>query len=365
MEISRDLYYSSLLFHHTRRLWRWLARIESGIFREDIDKQSITAPIYIAGIARSGSTILLEMLNQHPHLACHRYSDFPNFYTPYWNNWLHQRTLNTGGTPKERSHSDRILITRDSPEAIEEAIWMEFFPHCHSLETTQVLGAEGINKDFESFYREHIAKLLLVRNRKRYLTKGNYNLTRLGYIHKLFPDARFLMPVRHPVNHIASMMKQDRLFCEGLKNNPRSQAYLGWAGHFEFGPDKRFINLGNRKLTEDILERWAAGDMVEGWALHWKSLYEFALNQQKTDTNLSAATLLVRYEDLCNNSEATIEKILQHCLLPKELFEETAVKYSNSLTLPDYYQPSFSKNELGIIQDICGETAAHIGYGCF
>ena len=89
---------------------------------------------------------------------------------------------------------------------------MAFFSTLHDPGSSAVLNGETNNKEFANFYKDHIRKLLLLRGGRRYLSKANYNLTRLGYLLKLFPDARFLLPVRDPVWHIASLMRQHQRF---------------------------------------------------------------------------------------------------------------------------------------------------------
>ncbi len=239
---------------------------------------------------------------------------------------------------------------------------MEFFPGCHDTTSSQVLGAGVSNPAFESFYRDHIRKLLLIRDRKRYLTKGHYNLTRLAYIQSLFPDARFVIPVRHPVNHMASLMKQDLLFNVGLKGNSRAQHYLAWAGHFEFGPDKRPIHTGDDSLTLEIRRGWQQDEKVRAWALYWNALYRFSLDQLESYSGLKNACLWLRYEDLCGNSADSIDRILEHCHLPSEGFGAVRSYYIEHLTESDYYKVEFSQAERRLIADICGETAARLGY---
>src|SRR3546814_12886608 len=85
---------------------------------------------------------------------------------------------------------------------------------------------------------------LWVRRRPRYLSKANYNVTRMEYLLKLFPDARFVLPLRDPAAHIASLMKQQRLFCEGERRHPAALEHMRRIGHFEFGIDRRPINVG-------------------------------------------------------------------------------------------------------------------------
>src|SRR5690606_16366424 len=98
---------------------------------------------------------------------------------------------------------------------------------------SQFLDRSCSNPEFEKFYRDHLLKLLWVRDRSRYASKGNYNISRLPYLQKMFPEARFVVPIRHPVPHIASLMKQHRLFVEGETKYPRALAHMQRVGHFE------------------------------------------------------------------------------------------------------------------------------------
>ncbi len=69
--------------------WIKLGDLETSLMAGTIDPRPVERPIYIAGLARSGSTILLETLARHPEVATHRYRDFPFLFTPYlWNRWL-------------------------------------------------------------------------------------------------------------------------------------------------------------------------------------------------------------------------------------------------------------------------------------
>ena len=72
-----------------RGLWRKLGDIETRLVGSALEGIEIRKPVYVAGLARSGSTILLETLAEHPDTATHRYRDYPPVYTPYlWNRWL-------------------------------------------------------------------------------------------------------------------------------------------------------------------------------------------------------------------------------------------------------------------------------------
>ena len=217
------------------RLWIALGNIETRVLEDEISATAVERPIFISGLARAGSTILLEILAGHDDVVSHRYQDYPLLFTPYWWNRLIERMPTREVPPAERTHRDGITVGPTSPEAFEEVLWMAFFPHLHQASQSDVLDEQTAHPQFEAFYREHIRKLLRVRGGRRYLSKGNYNVTRLEYLLKLFPDARFVVPVRDPVWHIASLMKQHALFCEGCSRHPEAVKHLRRVGHFEFG----------------------------------------------------------------------------------------------------------------------------------
>src|SRR5206468_5617650 len=131
-----------------------------------------------------------------------------------------------------------------SPDSIEEMLWMAFFPRCHDPTLSNVLGAGDRNDAFESFYRAHLGKLLLAEGAMRYAAKNNYHVARLAYLVRLFPDARFLIPVRSPAGHVGSLMRQQRWFSQVHREHPRTLAFMRRSGHFEFGLDRRPIHLG-------------------------------------------------------------------------------------------------------------------------
>src|SRR3546814_18543019 len=93
----------------------------------------------------------------------------------------------------------------------------------------------------------------------------------MEYLLKLFPDARFVLPLRDPAAHIASLMKQQRLFCEGERRHPAALEHMRRIWHFEFGIDRRPINVGDGAIGE-VLQAFKSGDEVGGQALYWASL---------------------------------------------------------------------------------------------
>jgi hypothetical protein len=352
--------------HHCGRLvarhpalWICAGNAETRLRAEDIAAIAIKRPVFVCGLARAGTTVLLETLARHAALGSHRYRDDPFIFTPIlWNSFL-ARLPGQRDAPAERAHADGIAVTADSPEAFEEAIWMSFFEHLHDPQRSSVLDAGTSCPPFEAFFRDHVRKLLWVRRRPRYLSKANYNLTRLQYLLKLFPDARFVVPLRAPAAHIASLMKQHRLFCEGEGRHPRALQHMRRIGHFEFGLDRRPINVGDGAMPE-ILDAFGDGREVRGQALYWASLHSWLADRLAADAALRAAIHVVRFEDLCATPRTTLEALFAHCDLSD--CEALVAQAAGRMRQPTYYRPDFSAAEMTMIAEITGPAAARFGY---
>jgi hypothetical protein len=347
-----------------KNLWIWLGGLETGMLSDSVSGIEVRQPVYVTGLARSGSTLLLEILNHHLDLTAHCYRDYPLLFTPYvWNRYL-DRTPQDSAQSRERTHRDGIFITPDSPEAFEEILWMAFFPESHNPDKSAVLDGDTQNSEFEQFYRDHIRKLLLARGGRRYLAKGNYNITRLPYIKKIVEDPRFVVPVREPIWHIASLIKQHQRFCQGQQINPRSLTHLQRIGHYEFGLDRRPIHTGDSERTAAIMDLWANGAEVEGWAMYWALIHDFVADLLLRHPELQSAVQLVRYEPFCTDAIRGVSELFDHCRLTADdqlLSQVTGLIRAPSLKKPDI----FTAADLKTIERHTSETAHRLGMGCY
>ena len=332
---------------HNEELLFSLARYETKVLKERLARVNIDRPIYVSGLARSGTTILLELISQNLDVASYRYMDFPFIMLPYWWGKFLKISSKSDDKPVERSHADGLQVTPKSPEAMEEILWKYFFPRCHDPMVRNVLDQHQQNSDFDKFYTQTIRKLLLSRNANRYLAKNNYNIARFDYLSCLFPDARFVVPVRKPVNHIASLMKQHRLLSEEESRDKRVLAYMRRSVHFEFGLDLRPLNLTSNDITLDIQELWNKGRDVEAWAKYWGDVHKYLADLLETNSKVSKCTLVISYEDLCNEPNKTLPRLYSHVGLKPDiaLLEEQQKR----LHFPTYYVPDFTDSELEII----------------
>jgi hypothetical protein len=334
-----------------------LGRLESTVFSERLDGIPIDRPIFVCGLARAGTTLLHLAIASRPGVATHRARDYPLVYTPCW---TRQATANLKPTaPRERTHGDRIRITSDSPEALEEMLWMAFFPRCHDPATCCVLDDRATHPGFESFYRAHLQKLLLADKGTRYVAKANYHVARLGYLLRLFPDARFVLPVREPASHIASLVRQHERFSAGERRHPRARAHMRRAGHFEFGLDLRPMNLGDTARVQEIQRMWEHGDLA-GWANYWAMVHDHLADTLATSPALRAATLVVKYEELCATPAETLTQVFQHCGL--SIGEAELETLAATVSRPDYYASPFTPEQADRIRQETTTPARRWGY---
>ena len=361
--VPAGFYWFVKFVNATAPLFVKLGELESKSLAGRIAAIPIDRPIYILGLPRAGTTISAQMLSEHPDVTTHRYSDFVLPYTPWcWNRLLPKLPVKALRSPVERVNRDRLQVTRDSSEGVEEMIWLRFFHHLHDSNRSNVLDESTLNADFETFFKDHIRKLLLVRGRSRYVSKNNPCVTRMRYLRRIFPDARFLLYVRNPIDHAASVLKQDRLFSDLARDDKRLVRMNKMTGFHEFGPNYVPVNLGNDAIIHEIYRCRDQGRQVRARALQWASVFGFIIEQLERDPELARAVCVVRYEDLCIKPEETIDRILAHTGLSLDAFTPMRIKYISKLSLPDYYHPNFSVQERAEIIALTKDVAAHFGY---
>lgn len=348
------------LFHRFAGLCRRLADLESRLLRDEISDIDIRAPVFICGLARSGTTVILEALASTGRFASLRYCDYPPVWFPWWWTRLRDRLPLPRPAPVQRAHGDGIEVTPESPEAFDEIFWMHFFPDRHAEDVDQVLDERTDNPAFEAFYSRHIRKLLLARQRSRYLSKGNYGLARLAYLYKLFPDARFVVPVRDPVDQVASLVRQNKHFRQLSDGHRAIGRELARRGHFEFGPQLRVECLNDASEAAGIARDYRQGHYVRGYARQWVMSYGHVLAQLSNRPGLAEAVLVLRYEDLCADPASTLEKLAGYCQLDDESGALLAGDWQARI---DHSRPGVQDGaDAELVRDICRPVARKLGY---
>ena len=221
---------------------------------------------------------------------------------------------------------------------------------------TNILTKGNLNQAFNEFYQGHIQKLLVARSAQRYLAKANYNITRLEYLLDLNASSKFIIMVRDPVMHVKSILRQDKIFSKSHSQHPKTLKFMEMSGHYEFGLNKKLINVDADELKL-IKQKFNDNDDIYAWSLYWNMIYKYVIST--VDNVPTNNVMLCRYEDLCDKPSVTIDKICNFAdLSPTEIQVQEIIQNIRPLT----NQHSFDDRELDVINSVTQQTAEYFGY---
>jgi hypothetical protein len=240
--------------------------------------------VFVSGLARSGTTVLLNSIYASNEFASLSYKDMPFVLAP--NLWsklsLNKKPIDL----VERAHGDGIKVSTESPEALEEVFWMTF---------------DEDNKDTKENFNHYVQLINHKYHKKRYLSKNNQNIRRLELISKIYPHSKILIPFRNPIQHANSLLSQHKRFIKDSKKDDFISNYMKWIGHTEFGPNYIPIKGKNLCFEDDLT--------INHWLEQWYLTYKYCFDNLKNNANV----YFICYEKLCNSNECWLDilKILK------------------------------------------------------
>jgi sulfotransferase family protein len=231
-----------------------MADIETDINKKRLDSIQSSNEIFVTGLPRSGTTLLLDFLHQTDEFCTYSYRHMPFILAPLLWKKL-SKPFAKQGESVERAHGDGMEVSFDSPEAFEEVIWLSYLKEKYVLaDRLEPLTLRNTSQSFAEKMVNTIKKLLLesidsssdsTAIQKRYISKNNANCSRIPVLTKMFPSATILVPFREPLAHIGSLMKQHQQFTEMHKDDDFAKSYMRWLGHYDFGENFKPINFNN------------------------------------------------------------------------------------------------------------------------
>ena len=266
----------------TRSAQLGVADLESRRFRGELAATSAARPIFVTGLPRSGTTILLELISRTPSVATHIYRDMPFVLAPMvWGGFA--RRFAKADKPRERAHGDGIQISLDSPEAFEEMVWMAFYGDRYRGDTISPWTAVD-DQEFLQFLSDHMRKVIALRRRSkltasRYASKNNLNIARMPALLDAFGDAVALVPFRDPVQHAASLLKQHKRFTAMHRDDPFARRYMRGIGHFDFGDNLKPVDFDGWWSSRSS----AGPDQLTFWLEYWCATYRALLDHADHD----------------------------------------------------------------------------------
>jgi|APSaa5957512535_1039671.scaffolds.fasta_scaffold09586_3 hypothetical protein len=270
---------SDILFYLNHYLFR--AKIQELILKR---KGESLPDIFVMGMARSGTTLILNILHEADNgLASLKYKDMPFIAAPNLWSALSKRSIKKQDL-KERSHGDGIKIDVDSVEAFEEVFWNVFSSR------------DDVYEKFEVFRSSVCLARSSESNKVRYLSKNNSNITRLGVMSNLGRSV-FLIVFRNPLEVAISSLNMHIKYTKLDKEDKFINDYMALIHHYEFGVNHfRFGDYNFRYNNPFDLNYW-----LEYWlVIHEEFLVNIRLNSK---------FILVDYNDLLDRPDDHLKKL--------------------------------------------------------
>ena len=260
--------------------------IDQALARPDAARAGEGQHVFVAGLARAGTTILMRRFHATGAFRSLTYRDMPFVLAP--NLWRRLSRLSRRDIARvERAHGDGVAVDADSPESFDEVFWRVFDGPGYLLADRLVPHAP--DPELAERYRAYVGAILAGSGCDRYLSKNNNNLLRLGFLAGTFPRALILVPFRDPLAHAASLRGQHRTFAEA-GSDPFVRQYMDYLSHHEFGPGHRPFRPGPEPAAPA-----AAPDSLDYWLGMWIDVYGWLLE------TAPAGARFVSYEALCRD----------------------------------------------------------------
>ena len=219
--------------------------------------------IFITGLPRSGTTILLNNIYNSNQFSSLTYKQMPFVLSP---NIFSKLNFFSSNELKERAHADGIFFNLNSPEAFDEI----FF---------SIFKEDEISSEIYNF----INLILSLNKKDRYLSKNNSNYKRIDLINKLLPKSFFLIPIRDPAQQAFSLFNQHNHFLRIQEEDNFINRYMNYLGHFEFGKSHKAWFKS---------EKFNNSNDPNYWLEQWLKFYEEIYNKYKNHRNC----LIIKYE---------------------------------------------------------------------
>jgi hypothetical protein len=207
--------------------------------------------IFITGLPRSGTTTLLNFLYSSNQYSSLTYRSMPFVLSPNFSKLFHKKNV----IKKKRVHDDGISFDINSPEAFDEI----FFNSDN----------EFIKNELENY----LNLICLSKKKDKYLSKNNLNYKRIDLISKLLPNCIFLIPIREPLQHSYSLLKQHLNFTQLQKDDDFIRRYMNYLGHNEFGLNHKSWNQPVNYHDFNEMNYW-----LEQWCIFYRKIsYQYQL----------------------------------------------------------------------------------------
>lgn len=274
--------------------------------------KKVEKPIFIVGTGRSGTTILGVLLSMH-------------------------RDVGFLNEPK--------------------ALWHSIYPHEDLIGSysrgpaTYHLTSEDASPDVIKAAHKLYGAYLTAVCSKRVVDKYPELIFRIPFVKKIFPDAKFVFLVRNGWDTCYSIKKWSKRL--GVRQEDETHDWWGvnnrkWDLLVDqiISPDKRL-----HKLLDSVKQE---KDHINMAMMEWIATMREGIAQMQ---RYHESMIMVKFEDLTNNTGKTLSGILDFCELPKD---SKLFQYAEHVISPVKPHPKLKIHPA--IQELVDQTTSELGY---
>ena len=279
----------------------------------------IKKPIFIIGVPRSGTTMLLRIFCKHPDLAWFSHEDL-KFLIPL---------------KEQEKLKKKFLKMKENNEAIprnEGSLFVFGLDQGRPLEGTSKVPIEAesfwgryiksyqteIPSDKKQELKKILGEVLRSQDKFRFLNKAPTNTVRIFAIKEIFPDAKFINIARDPRSVIASML---------IRTKNEGKFSIDWA------IKEKKMNFENSLKNNELVKYYSQG---------YNEITNYISEFLKQHNSENFITII--YENFLLNPEENLKKLLDFCelkepeslsqIMPRKL-KDTTEKWKKELTEDD------------------------------
>lgn len=284
------------------------------------------SPLFIVGIGRSGSSVFHRLLCRHPRAA-----------------WL-SRALelwpNATGTNRALMHTLALPIVGRSVSSVIDPgecydFWEQLVPGFTS--PCRDLVAADVQNDVRTVVRQALSAIPT--KRRPQLVAKVTGWPRVGFLHEIFPNARFIHVLRDGRPVAASFLKVDW--------------WRGWRGPsgWLFGD-----------LTPEQAAEWQRHDrsFVALAGIQWKILMD-AMDSARQSVPASCM-VEIRYEDLCRDPISHFRRVLEFAELEWVPQFERTIRGASLHSENDKWRRDFTPDQQAILESVLHSHLVRYGY---
>ena len=255
--------------------------------------------VWITGLARSGTTSMLERLAKSDQLHSLTYANMPMVLAPgLWKKFYNPKH----GQTHERSHGDGIFIGSDSAEALEEVFFQATIGR--DFIADDALESHEVSDEQHHAYLEYQGVVLASTGLEgsMYIAKNNNALLRYRSMREKNRHFHVILMFREPLSHASSLLAMHKRYCDMQMHDPFGKEYMDWLAHHEFG-------LGQKPYRFPTTSNLPKGNPMEldYWIESWINHYQEALDIDDHNVHF------ISYEAYCERPDEVFNYLVEAC----------------------------------------------------